>query len=174
VWYLAPNVPAVLVIQCVTRSVEDTHAMASAIAGLVRPRDLIVLSGDMGAGKTAFTLGFARALGVSEEDHVSSPTFTLMHTYASGRVPIHHADLYRLGSRAEVVDLGLREQADLGAVVLVEWGNVALEVLGDCLVVALETDADNDDMRHVTVTVEGHVWDTRWEQLNSALSRWAA
>jgi hypothetical protein len=56
----------------------------------------------------------------------------------------------------------------------VEWGNVALEVLGDCLVVALEADADNDDMRHVTVSVEGHVWDTRWEQLKSALSRWAA
>jgi tRNA threonylcarbamoyladenosine biosynthesis protein TsaE len=162
------------VIQCVTRSVDDTHAMAASIAGLVRPRDLIVLSGDMGAGKTAFTLGFARALGVSEEDHVSSPTFTLVHTYGSGRIPIHHADLYRLGSRAEVVDLGLREQADLGAVVLVEWGNVALEVLGDCLVIALEADADNDDMRHVTVSVEGHVWDTRWEQLKAALSRWAA
>jgi tRNA A37 threonylcarbamoyladenosine biosynthesis protein TsaE len=73
-----------------------------------------------------------------------------------------------------VVDLGLREQADLGAVVLVEWGNVAFEVLGDCLVVALEADADNDDMRDVTVSVEGHVWDTRWEQLKAALSRWAA
>jgi tRNA threonylcarbamoyladenosine biosynthesis protein TsaE len=161
-------------ISCESHSVEETHAFASAIAVLVRPRDLIVLSGDMGAGKTAFTLGFARALGVSEDDHVSSPTFTLVHTYASGRVPMHHADLYRLSSRGEVVDLGLREQADLGAVVLVEWGDVALEVLGDCLIIALTADESNDDIRHIELSVEGHVWDTRWEQLKSALGRWAA
>jgi tRNA threonylcarbamoyladenosine biosynthesis protein TsaE len=101
-------------------SVATTHEIAGVIAGLVRPRDIIVLAGDMGAGKTAFTVGFTRALGVSEDDQVSSPTFTLVHSYNSGRIPVLHADLYRLNSMAEVADLGLREQVDLGAVALVE------------------------------------------------------
>ena len=155
-----------------SRSVHDTHDIATAIAGLVRPRDLVVLSGGMGAGKTAFTVGFARALGVSEDEHVSSPTFTLVHTYSTGRIPMHHADLYRLGSLGEVADLGLREQVDLGAVALVEWGDVAQEVLGDSLVIHLENDLDDDDARDITVSVVGHNWDARWERLRDALRSW--
>lgn len=153
-------------------SVHDTHDIATAIAGLVRPRDLVVLSGGMGAGKTAFTVGFAKALGVSEDEHVSSPTFTLVHTYSTGRIPMHHADLYRLGSLGEVADLGLREQVDLGAVALVEWGDVAQEVLGDSLVIHLENDLDDDDARDITVSVVGHNWDARWERLRDALRSW--
>ena len=155
-----------------SRSLRDTHDIATAIAGLVRPRDLVVLSGGMGAGKTAFTVGFAQALGVSEDEHVSSPTFTLVHTYSTGRIPMHHADLYRLGSLGEVADLGLREQVDLGAVALVEWGDVALEVLGDSLVIHLENDLNDDDVRDITVSVVGHVWDARWERLRDALRSW--
>ena len=155
-----------------SRSVHDTHDIATAIAGLVRPRDLVVLSGGMGAGKTAFTVGFAKALGVSEDEHVSSPTFTLVHTYSTGRIPMHHADLYRLGSLGEVADLGLREQVDLGAVALVEWGDVAQEVLGDSLVIHLENDLDDDDARDITVSVVGHNWDARWERLRDALRSW--
>ena len=159
-------------ISCLSTSVNDTHAIAGAVASLVRPRDIIVLAGEMGAGKTAFTLGFARALGVGEDDHVSSPTFTLVHSYNSGKIPLLHADLYRLQTMAEVVDLGLREQADLGAVVLVEWGDVVGDVLGDVLTVELEHDADDDDVRHVTISVDGHGWDSRWERLKESLRSW--
>ena len=147
----------------------DTHAIASAIAGVVRPRDLIVLVGEMGAGKTAFATGFAKALGVHGDDHVSSPTFTLMHSYTSGRIPMHHADLYRLTSLAEVADLGIRELLDMGAVGLVEWGDVASEVLGDGLSVTLVADDDDEDARVISVAVAGHAWDTRWELLKNAL-----
>ena len=150
----------------------DTHAIAGAIAGVVRPRDLIVLVGEMGAGKTAFATGFAKALGVHGDDHVSSPTFTLMHSYTSGRIPMHHADLYRLTSLAEVADLGIRELVDMGAVGLVEWGDVASEVLGDGLSVTLVADADDEDARLISVAVSGHVWDTRWELLKNALRSW--
>lgn len=160
-------------ITCRSRSVADTHGIAGAIAGVVRPRDLIVLAGEMGAGKTAFATGFARGLGISEDDHVSSPTFTLVHTYASGRIPMHHADLYRLTSTGEVADLGLREQADMGGVVLVEWGDVASDVLGEGLTVLLEADDEDDDARSITLSVEGHSWDTRWEQLKSVLRPWS-
>lgn len=155
-----------------SRSVEETHEIAAAIAGLVRARDMVILSGGMGAGKTAFTVGFARALGVSADEHVSSPTFTLVHTYSSGRIPMHHADLYRLGSVGEVADLGLREQVDMGAVALVEWGDVAKEVLGDCLHIHSENDLENDDVRNITVSVNGHAWDTRWDRLKDSLRRW--
>jgi tRNA threonylcarbamoyladenosine biosynthesis protein TsaE len=127
----------------------------------------------MGAGKTAFTVGFAQALGVDEEEHVSSPTFTLVHTYSSGRIPLHHADLYRLGSLGEVADLGLREQVDLGAVAFVEWGDVALEVLGDALILDLRNDDNDDDVRHITITVIGHGWDTRWDRLRDSVRRWS-
>lgn len=160
-------------ISCRSNGLEQTAAIAAAIARLSRPRDIIVLSGEMGAGKTAFASAFAEAMGVTDDDQVSSPTFTLVHTYSTGRVPIHHADLYRLTSLAEVADLGLREMADLGAVVLVEWGDVARDVLGEFLVVALTHDDDNPDARDITVSVEGHAWDSRWEQLRSSLSRWS-
>ena len=150
----------------------DTHAIAGAIAGVVRPRDLIVLVGEMGAGKTAFATGFAKALGVHGDDHVSSPTFTLMHSYTSGRIPMHHADLYRLTSLAEVADLGIRELVDMGAVGLVEWGDVASEVLGDVLSVTLVADDEDEDARLISVAVSGHVWDTRWELLKNALRSW--
>ena len=159
-------------IDCTTRSVDDTRALAAVIAGLVRPRDIIVLAGGMGAGKTAFTVGFARALGVGDEDQVSSPTFTLVHSYESGRIPLLHADLYRLGSTGEIADLGLREQVDLGAVALVEWGDVALDEIGDCLVVTLSPDESDDERRHVVVSVEGHPWDARWDRLREALRPW--
>jgi tRNA threonylcarbamoyladenosine biosynthesis protein TsaE len=154
-------------------SVATTHAIAGVVAGLVRPRDIIVLAGDMGAGKTAFTVGFTRALGVSEEDQVSSPTFTLVHSYNSGRIPVLHADLYRLNSMAEVADLGLREQVDLGAVALVEWGDVATEVIGDSLTIELSHDEDDDDARDIVISVEGHGWDTRWDKLRDSLREWS-
>lgn len=153
---------------------EDTRSIAACIARLARPRDIIVLSGEMGAGKTLFVSGFAEAMGIGGDDHVSSPTFTLVHTYSSGRIPVHHADLYRLSSVGEVADLGLREAADMGAVVLVEWGEVALDVLGSCLVVALNHTDDDPSIRDIVVSVEGHQWDSRWHTLATALSKWGA
>ena len=168
--------PEVGVIDLRSHSVSDTCAIAASIARLVRPSDMVVLSGEMGAGKTAFARGFADGLGVAADDHVASPTFNLVHVHESGRIPLHHADLHRLASTGEVSDLGLRESADLGAVVLVEWGDMAADVLGDHLVVALEADPDDEvalDERAITVSVVGHGWDNRWERLRSALTEWA-
>lgn len=155
-----------------TTNVHQTEELAGAVASLVRPRDIVVLSGEMGAGKTAFVRGFAAGIGVSSDETVSSPTFTLVHTYDTGKIVLHHADLYRLGRLSDVQDLGLRELADLGDVVVVEWGDVASDVLGDHLVVSLETDDDDEDTRHVTVSVVGHTWDSRWEQLKRTLTKW--
>ena len=160
-------------IDCRSRSVHDTHAIAAVVASLVRPRDIVVLAGEMGAGKTAFTAGFATALGVSDDDHVSSPTFTLVHSYQSGKFPLLHADLYRLQTLGEVTDLGLKEQADLGAAVLVEWGDVAEDVLGDTLTIRFLHDDEDDNARDITFSVEGHGWDSRWQRLKDSLRPWS-
>jgi tRNA threonylcarbamoyladenosine biosynthesis protein TsaE len=123
-------------------SLSDTHAIAGALAALVREGDIIVLSGEMGAGKTAFAQGFGRALGVSEP--ITSPTFTLVHSYDCGKLTMHHADLYRLDRTTEVADLALAELAEFHGVVLVEWGDVADASFGDHLVVHLDAEIDPD------------------------------
>jgi tRNA threonylcarbamoyladenosine biosynthesis protein TsaE len=113
-----------------------THAVAAAIAGLARPGDLIVLAGEMGAGKTAFAQGFGKALGVTEP--ITSPTFTLVHSYPlPNRLTLHHADLYRLDRTGDVDDLALHELAAFKGIVLIEWGDVAGAGLGDHLEVRL-------------------------------------
>ncbi len=127
----------------------DTQTIAARIALLSRPGDVIVLSGEMGAGKTAFAQGFGRALGVTEP--ITSPTYTLVHSYdvpksgPLGRVTLHHADLYRLDRTAEVADLALDELAEFDGIVLIEWGDVVEATIGDHLVVHLEHDDDTDD-----------------------------
>jgi tRNA threonylcarbamoyladenosine biosynthesis protein TsaE len=165
-------------------SIADTHAIAGAIADLARPGDVIVLAGEMGAGKTAFAQGFGRALGVT--DTITSPTFTLVHSHpvAEGRrvgpVTLYHADLYRLDRRAEVEDLGLREMADDDGIVLVEWGDV-VDVFGDHLTIRLEqaeidpeSDDDSDVLeldsgRRIEIDTVGHGWATRWAALVGAV-----
>jgi tRNA threonylcarbamoyladenosine biosynthesis protein TsaE len=127
-------------------SLAGTNEVASAVAGLARAGDIIVLAGDMGAGKTAFAKAFGRALGVTEA--ITSPTFTLVHSYpCPGRkLTLHHADLYRLDTTGDVDDLGLPELAEFDGIVLVEWGDVATASLGDHLEVRLRCDDGFDDL----------------------------
>ena len=105
-------------------SLADTQRFAEIVASHVRPRDMIVLAGEMGAGKTTFTQFFGRALGVT--DLITSPTFNLLHNYGSGRMALHHADLYRLERTGELEDLGLDELQDSGGVIAVEWGDIVV------------------------------------------------
>jgi tRNA threonylcarbamoyladenosine biosynthesis protein TsaE len=138
----------------VTTSADETRELAASVARVARPGDLIVLVGGLGAGKTCFVQGFARAMGVDEP--VTSPTFALVHNY-SGRVPVLHADLYRLVSEHEVLDLGLDEALADGAIALVEWGDIAADVLAaDRLTVTI---ADVDENTRA-FTFDG--WDGRW------------
>jgi tRNA threonylcarbamoyladenosine biosynthesis protein TsaE len=98
-------------------SLAATHAIAKVLAGFARPGDVIVLAGDMGAGKTAFAQGFGRALGVTEP--ITSPTFTIVHSYSCGKLTFHHVDLFRLERTAEVADLALGELAEFAGIVVV-------------------------------------------------------
>lgn len=149
----------------------DTHAIAAAIAGLSRTGDLVVLAGEMGAGKTAFAKGFGAALGVTEP--ITSPTFTLVHSYDAGRITLHHADIYRLSTHHEVADLALAELLEYDGIVLLEWGDVVAQSLGEHLLVQLVADLDDDDVRHVTISGTGRSWAMRWDRLVAALEAYA-
>ena len=158
-------------ISLLVQSIADTHGVAAAIAQLSRTSDIIVLAGEMGAGKTAFAQGFGAALGVDEP--ITSPTFTLVHTYDTGRVTLHHADLYRLDKMSEVSDLALHEMVDGDGVMLVEWGDVASELLGDHLELFLRHDPDHaDDERSIVIHSVGTQWASRLERLKTSLTLW--
>jgi tRNA threonylcarbamoyladenosine biosynthesis protein TsaE len=118
-----------------------TVHLAARLAPALAPGDLVVLEGDLGAGKTFLARALCRALGVPRSIPVTSPTFTLVHEH-DGRLPIRHADLYRLRDPGELPALGLREQRAEGALLLVEWGTPYLDVLGgDALVIELALSA---------------------------------
>jgi tRNA threonylcarbamoyladenosine biosynthesis protein TsaE len=155
-----------------TTHVEETREMAGAIAALARPGDVVLLVGDLGAGKTAFAQGFARALGVDEQ--VTSPTFTLVRSYR-GRMPLHHLDVYRLDRLHEAEDLGLAELVDDGGVVLIEWGDAVTRVLPNSfLEIRFTFLDDDDDHRAITLSPVGATWSSRAAALAAATQQWAA
>jgi tRNA threonylcarbamoyladenosine biosynthesis protein TsaE len=115
------------------RSRRDTTRLGAAVARVLEPGDLVVLAGDLGAGKTFLARAIARALGV--KGAVTSPTFTLVQEYETDRAPLLHVDLYRLRESKtplaqEIARLGLRERRAEGAILLVEWGEDAIDALG--------------------------------------------
>lgn len=155
-----------------TAGVDATRDLACAVSALARPGDVVVLAGDLGAGKTAFVQGFGRGLGVSER--ITSPTFTLVHVYDGGRLPMHHLDVYRLDQLSEALDLGLAEMLDEGGVVLIEWGDAITPVLPhDYLEVRLTFGAGDDD-RNLALRTVGPRWSGRSEQLSAAMAPWTA
>jgi len=129
--------PPYIVVPLDTR--RRTLHLARSLAACLRPADLVILSGELGAGKTFLVRGLCRALGLSERVRVTSPTFSLVHEVQT-RLMLLHADLYRLGAAREVRDLGLVSRRDDGCVLLVEWGEPWMQELGgDALVVSLST-----------------------------------
>jgi tRNA threonylcarbamoyladenosine biosynthesis protein TsaE len=151
-------------------SLAGTHAIAAALAAVVRSGDVIVLAGEMGSGKTAFTQGFGAALGVDEP--ITSPTFNLVHNHRAGKLTLLHADIYRLGTQHEVADLALTEMVEADGVLLVEWGDVVASMFGDHLLVRLEP-GDGDDERRITISAVGRSWATRWERITASLAGYA-
>jgi tRNA threonylcarbamoyladenosine biosynthesis protein TsaE len=129
-----------------------TVQLASRLAAAIEGGDLVVLSGGLGAGKTFFARALCRALGVPSDIPVTSPTFTLVHEYEA-RLPLRHADVYRLSGVAELAELGLREQRADGAVLLVEWGEPYLDALGgDGLLLEIAVSAVGERTAHPVAT----------------------
>ncbi|MBQ7455649.1 MAG: tRNA (adenosine(37)-N6)-threonylcarbamoyltransferase complex ATPase subunit type 1 TsaE [Clostridia bacterium] len=115
---------------------EDTQALGRALAAALRAGDVVLLTGDMGAGKSEFARGVARGLGITAA--VPSPSFTILNVYDEGRLPLYHFDWYRIGDVSELTDMGLDEYVGGDGVCLIEWHERAPELLPeDCLEVRL-------------------------------------
>lgn len=150
-----------------TASATETQNKAAAVAGLVRAGDLLLLIGDLGAGKTSFTQGFGRALGV--DTPITSPTFTLAQQYQGDALRLHHLDVYRLVQLEEVMDLGLGELLDDEAVVLIEWGDtIAAALPNDYLEIRISFESGDDD-RSITLKPVGESWVARMGELAAAM-----
>jgi tRNA threonylcarbamoyladenosine biosynthesis protein TsaE len=151
----------------ISRAPDETRKVGAALAELLVPGDVVSLTGDLGAGKTAFVQGAARALGVQEP--VTSPTFVLVRQYR-GDVPVHHVDVYRLDRVQEVLDLGFEDLLDPSGVVFVEWGDAIDALLpNDHLRVEITT---GDDARRLSFAGRGTRWAGRWERLEGVLVPW--
>jgi tRNA threonylcarbamoyladenosine biosynthesis protein TsaE len=136
---------------------EDTHALGRELAGVLRPGDLVVLVGPLGAGKTALTQGIGAGLGV--RDPVTSPTFVISRVHRDGRVPLVHVDAYRLGGVADVDDLDLDASAE-ESVTVVEWGQGLVEHLVDEHL-EVRLDRRDDDVRTARLVPHGPGWAER-------------
>jgi len=146
-----------------TTSALQTQEVAASLAALVQAGDLLVLCGDLGAGKPAFTQGFGRALGVTTP--ITSPTFTLANRYEGDALTVNHLDVYRLSHIDEVQDLGLHELIDGRSVTLVEWGDAIVGALpGGYLEVRLSLGVGPDD-RLLEFRIIGPDWADREEGL---------
>jgi tRNA threonylcarbamoyladenosine biosynthesis protein TsaE len=155
-----------------TDSAEETRALAAAMAPLLRPGDLLILSGDLGGGKTAFVQGLAAAMGIDEP--VTSPTFVLAQTY-EGPLRLHHLDVYRLDSAAEVMDLAVPELVADRAVTVIEWGERFLEQFPrEYLRISFGLGALelSPDVRLIDLDPAGPAWQSRTRELEDATQRW--
>ena len=154
-----------MVIDIETETADETRAVGEALASMLQPRDTVVLTGDLGAGKTTLVQGIGRGLGV--EDHVASPTFTLVREY-TGRLDVAHVDVYRLERVQDVVDLALDELGGPDRVLLIEWGDAVSDLLPeDRLRVELTT--QRAERRRIVMTPQGPSWAVRWERLEQVL-----
>ena len=136
--------------QITTHSADETQALGQKLASRLAPGDVIAYFGDLGAGKTAFTRGLAQGLSIT--DPVTSPTYTIVNEYLSGRIPLFHFDMYRLSSSDELFDIGWEDYLSRGGVCAVEWSENVEDALQDAIRVTIEKDADEPDTRHITIT----------------------
>jgi tRNA threonylcarbamoyladenosine biosynthesis protein TsaE len=153
-----------------TADADATRDLGRALAGVVRPGDLVVLAGDLGAGKTALTQGIGAGLDVP--DRITSPTFTIAQEYA-GRLTLHHLDVYRLEHLHEAIDLDLGEILEEPAVVVIEWGDVIAPLLpADHLEIRI-TFGRGDDDRCFELQPLGPSWTARYRALLEAVAPWS-
>ena len=132
----------------ITTSPEQTEQVGAALAAQLTPGTIIAYRGDLGAGKTAFTRGLAKGLGAAEP--VTSPTYTIVNEYLSGRIPLFHFDMYRLRSADDLFDIGWDDYLERGGVCAVEWSENVEAAMDDPLTVTIEKLGETD--RRITVT----------------------
>lgn len=140
----------------------ETIALGERMAAYLRPCDVVVLNGDLGAGKTTFTKGIAKGLGIKEI--IKSPTFTIIHEYQDGRIPLYHMDAYRL-ENGGAEDLGLDEYFDGDGVSVVEWAQFAEDELPDEFLAITFKRTDDENKRILTFDPRGQHFQEMVDQL---------
>ena len=134
----------------ITNSAQQTEQLGEKLGQILTPGTVLAYTGDLGAGKTAFTRGLARGLEIPER--ITSPTFTIVNEYEGGRLPLFHFDMYRLGSSDELFDIGWEDYIARGAVCAVEWSeNVEEAFYGDEIILTIEKTSDTSRK----ITIEG-------------------
>ncbi len=137
-----------------TDTVAQTEALGATLAKTLRPGDVVAFFGDLGAGKTAFVRGMAAGLGVREP--VTSPTYTIVNEYLSGKLPLFHFDLYRLTGPDDLFDIGWEDYLDRGGVCAVEWSERVREALEGAICVTIRMSPSGPDSREITVEGGSH------------------
>lgn len=132
-----------------TYTAEQTEALGQALGQKLRGGEIIAYLGDLGAGKTAFTRGLARGLGISMR--VTSPTYTVVNEYSGGRLELFHFDMYRLGSSEELFDIGWEDYLLRGGVCAVEWSENVLDAMEGAIWVRIDKAGENERI----ITIEG-------------------
>ena len=133
--------------QYMTNSPMETEAVGAALGRVLRAGSVVAYRGDLGAGKTAFTRGLARGLGAKES--VTSPTYTIVNEYLSGRLPLFHFDMYRLRSSEDLFDIGWEDYLERGGVCAVEWSENVDDAMEDAVFVTIEK--TGEDSRRITI-----------------------
>ena len=131
----------------ITHSPEQTEEIGAALGKILKAGTILAYEGDLGAGKTAFTRGLARGLGA--KDMVTSPTYTIVNEYLSGRLPLFHFDMYRLASSDDLWDIGWEDYLDRGGVCAVEWSENAADAMEGAIRVRIEK--IGDESRRITI-----------------------
>ena len=134
-----------------THAPEDTEALGAALGKILSPGTVLAYEGDLGAGKTAFTRGLARGLGCNEP--VTSPTYTIVNEYLSGRLPLFHFDMYRLTSADDLWDIGWEDYLERGGVCAVEWSENVADAMEDAIRIRIEKLGDEERR----ITIEGGI-----------------
>jgi tRNA threonylcarbamoyladenosine biosynthesis protein TsaE len=150
-----------------TASADETRTLGEGVGALLDAGDVVVLIGEMGAGKTTFAQGLGAGLGVAEP--VTSPSFTIVQEYA-GRHPVAHVDVYRLNRVQELHDIGIDELVDSGRVVIVEWGDVVERTLPPQRLVVELLLGSTDDERAVVLDAHGPAWASRLAALDALMT----
>lgn len=134
-----------------SNSPQETFQIAMEIAKNAKAGEIYCMDGDLGVGKTVFSQGFAKGLGV--EEYVNSPTFTIIQTYEGNRMPFYHFDVYRIGDVEEMFELGYEEYFFGDGVCLIEWAKLITEILPeDCRYITIEKNLENGfDYRKITI-----------------------
>ena len=131
-----------------TASPQETEELGRRLGAQLKPGAIIAYYGDLGAGKTAFTRGLARGLGI--QDPITSPTYTIVNEY-EGRIPLFHFDMYRLSCSDELFDIGWEDYLSRSGVIAVEWSERVEDALEGALTIQIRKDPDRDDGRIITI-----------------------